>query len=214
MSYTTTINGNTLIYEVSNNDKITIVGFAIHSAGVTLTIPATILHNGTVMDVVAISGFQNETSLTSVNFSGCYALTTIGTNAFYACESLEEVNFSGCVALTTIEPHAFENCGNLTSVNFSGCVALTTIGDNAFYLGATSQSQSSFTFGSAIPPEVMDGSFYRTGTAYVPSSWEGSYNHDHQGSFTIFNGSSWNGLTIEYLQTGSASGDPYFVPVL
>ncbi len=80
-----------------------------------------------------------------------YAVTSIGSHAFYECSGLTSVEipegvtsiggyaFSGCSGLTRIEipssvtsigNSAFEDCYGLTSVEIPGCV--TSIGDDAF----------------------------------------------------------------------------------
>jgi hypothetical protein len=69
--------------------------------------------------------------LTSIDFSACTALTTIGATAFYS-NNLGSLDLSNCTSLTTIKTWAFLSAG-LTSLNLSGCAALTTIEDVAFY---------------------------------------------------------------------------------
>jgi hypothetical protein len=59
--------------------------------------------------------FQNCTSLTSVDLSGCTSLTSIGSYAFSGCTSLASINLPD--SLTSIGGGAFDGCTNIT---FSG----------------------------------------------------------------------------------------------
>ncbi len=86
--------------------------------------------------VVIIGAFAFiSNTLTSVDFSACTALTTIGEGAFmssfFSGISLTSIDLSACTSLTTIESKAFwEN--SINSLNLNGCTALTTIGAYAF----------------------------------------------------------------------------------
>ena len=106
-----------------------------------------------------LSGFYCCSSLTSVNLSGCTALTSIGNYAFYYCSNLTSIDFlddykstlesignnafrywtnlteidlSDYTALTSIGNYAFNYCSSLTDLDLSGCTALTSIGIWAF----------------------------------------------------------------------------------
>ncbi|MDR1096267.1 MAG: leucine-rich repeat domain-containing protein [Spirochaetaceae bacterium] len=74
--------------------------------------------------------FRN-TTFTSIDFSPCKDLTSIGAFAFYDCDALTEADFSG-TKLKTIGVSAFYDCDALTEVKFNG-TKLETIGDSAFY---------------------------------------------------------------------------------
>jgi hypothetical protein len=73
--------------------------------------------------------FRN-TTFTSIDFSPCTELTTIGASAFYA-SSLTKADFNG-TKLKTIGASAFYASAALTEVNLTGTL-LETIGDSAFY---------------------------------------------------------------------------------
>ena len=69
--------------------------------------------------------------LTSVDFSKCTSLKSIGNHAFQG-NKLSSLDLSGCTNLTSIGDYAFED-NKLSSLDLSGCTNLTSIGDYAFY---------------------------------------------------------------------------------
>ena len=79
------------------------------------------------------SGYHENTSLTSIDFSGCTKLNTIGYAAFSYCEALTSIDLSECTALNTIGGNAFFWCYDLRSIDLSGCTTLNTIGVAAFF---------------------------------------------------------------------------------
>ncbi len=81
--------------------------------------------------VIRPYAFYNRDNLTSIDFSNCVNLTSIGSSAFYDCEGLTSITLPS--SLTTIGSSAFYDCSKLTSIDFSNCTNLTTIGSNAFY---------------------------------------------------------------------------------
>ena len=70
-------------------------------------------------------------SITSVDFTGCSLLTTIGSFAFSDNSIGSLINLDGLSSLTTIGSYAFAS-NDITSVNFDGLSSLTTIGSVAF----------------------------------------------------------------------------------
>jgi hypothetical protein len=106
-------------------DYTTIVSYGGGAAGV--IIPSQVV-------IIGANAFISNT-LTSVDFSACTALTTIGEgafkSAFYLGTSLTSIDLSACTSLTTIESMAFWD-NSISSLNLSGCAALTTIGAFAF----------------------------------------------------------------------------------
>jgi hypothetical protein len=60
-------------------------------------------------------------------------LKIVGANMFRLAANLKEVSFSGCNALTEIGTYAFANCGELKSLNVDGCSSLAKIQARAFY---------------------------------------------------------------------------------
>ncbi len=96
--------------------------------GGAVTIPSTVIHEGTTYSVVSIgaSAFDSKTSLTSVTIPG--SVTSIGNQAFDWCTGLTSIDILGSV--TSIGDYAFRYCKELTSVDISGEVS---IGQYAFH---------------------------------------------------------------------------------
>ena len=69
--------------------------------------------------------------LTSVDFSNCTSLTTIGSSAFYN-NKLTNLDLSRCTNLASIKYMAFEE-NQIASLDLSKCVNLASIGMQAFY---------------------------------------------------------------------------------
>ncbi len=95
----------------------------------TLTIPSSVVYDGTTYSVIAIGNgaFINCSGLTSVTISN--SVTSIGVAAFYGCSSLTSVTIPNSV--TGIDIYAFYGCSSLTSVTIPNSV--TSIGNRAFY---------------------------------------------------------------------------------
>ena len=68
--------------------------------------------------------------LTSVNFSYCTSLTSIGVRAFYQ-NQLTSLDLSKCTKLKNIGDYAF-NKNKLTNLDLSRCTRLASIGEGAF----------------------------------------------------------------------------------
>ena len=92
-----------------------------------ITIPATVTHNGTQYSVTSIrkNAFA-YCSLASIAISG--GVTSIGIGAFYGCSSLTSITIPESV--TSIESGAFYKCSSLTAITIPEGV--TSIGDAAF----------------------------------------------------------------------------------
>ena len=93
-----------------------------------VTIPATVTHDGTTYSVTTIgdNAFSNCIYLSDINIPN--SVTSIGNNAFYCCKSLTEINIPNSV--TSIGSEAFYNCSFLTTINIPNSV--TTVGRSAF----------------------------------------------------------------------------------
>ena len=93
-----------------------------------VTIPATVTHNGMTYPVTAIGSyaFYYCIGLTSVTIPN--SVTTINVEAFYGCSGLTNVTIPNSV--TAIGEYAFSNCSNLTIINLPE--SITSIGNSAF----------------------------------------------------------------------------------
>ena len=94
----------------------------------TITIPATVTNEGNTYSVTSIgnNAFSACEGLTSINIPS--SVTSIGNNAFSACEGLTSINIPSSV--TSIGNNAFSACKGLTSINIPSSV--TSIGMGAF----------------------------------------------------------------------------------
>ncbi len=112
----------------SNTNTITITLYT--GSGGAVTIPTNI--NGLLVTSIGSNAFTESSDgpwdLTGVTISG--SVTSIGSDAFGACESLTGVTIPNSV--TNIGNDAFPDCYSLINVTIGSGV--TSIGDNAFYL--------------------------------------------------------------------------------
>jgi hypothetical protein len=136
---------NGLDYMLNNqNNTATVLGLAQgNEDATTITIPATITHEGNPYTVTAIGNsafgdlegvYNNDpnamnTTLTSVTIPN--TITSIGEGAFVACFALSSINIPNSVE--TIENGAFMFCIGLSSITFEENSSLTSIEDNTFY---------------------------------------------------------------------------------
>ena len=88
-----------------------------------ITIPECV----TVIDTYS---FQGSNKLTTVNFAGTSALTTIGARAFNSCSALTA--FTVPATVTSIGASAFAYCSELATFTFAGTPTITSIGNTAF----------------------------------------------------------------------------------
>ena len=113
--------GSTITLAIKADGGVTIEGAKTplqpdgHIAYYTLT-SQTVTIRG---DVTELDCSANYNYLTSLEASGCTALTTLDCSR----SELTSLNVSGCTALTTLDCSRSE----LTSLNVSGCTALTTL---------------------------------------------------------------------------------------
>lgn len=85
--------------------------------------------------------------MSSVDLSGCSALTSIPESCFEQCDNLASVDMSGCTSLKTISDAGFANCDILTSVILPQ--GLEVIGDSAFWgMGVNAKGER---YGSDYP---------------------------------------------------------------
>ena len=172
-----TFKSGDLWYSIYNSSSKTIqvTEHDDHKALTEVTIPSTVVYNGTTYKVVRIgsSAFKECKSLQSVSipntityisdyaFSYCSSLTSItipnsvtniGSNAFYYCSSLTSITIPNSV--TSIGSYAFQYCSSLTSITIPNSV--TSIGWSVFAycssltsvtLPATITSMETNTFG-------------------------------------------------------------------
>ena len=88
-----------------------------------ITIPECV----TVIDTYS---FQGSDKLTTVNFAGTPALTTIGNRAFNSCSAL--TTFTVPATVESIGTRAFSDCSKLETFTFDGTPTITSIGNSAF----------------------------------------------------------------------------------
>ena len=98
--------------------------------------------------------------MSSVNLSGCSALTAIPGSCFEECDNLASVDMSGCTSLKTISNAGFANCDILTSVILPQ--GLEVIGDSAFWgMGVDAKGElTPFVDGSG---KVLDEQYWYSG---------------------------------------------------
>lgn len=115
-----------LIYEITSANTVEVHDWATSAASV--TIPESIVNNGTTYSVTAIGekAFQYNYNLEEVTIPN--SITTIGNNAFHNCTKLEEIIIPNSV--TSIGNNVFQKCNKLLSITLSN--TLTFIGSNAF----------------------------------------------------------------------------------
>ena len=98
--------------------------------------------------------------MSSVDLSGCSALTAIPGSCFEECDNLASVDMSGCTSLKTISNAGFANCDILTSVILPQ--GLEVIGDSAFWgMGVDAKGElTPFVDGSG---KVLDEQYWYSG---------------------------------------------------
>ena len=80
--------------------------------------------------LTSLTNYRSTANLTSLNLSGCTALTEIGARAFENSSLKGVLDLSSCTSLSTIGDYTFSDCNSITSINLPG--SLTSIGANAF----------------------------------------------------------------------------------
>jgi hypothetical protein len=116
---------------------------------------------------VSINAFRDNTTITSVDFTDCTALTTIGSSAFYSAINLANVYLPNSLlsmstgafestpiesitipaSVTTINAYVFNTCSSLSSVTFEGN-AIPSIGSDCFS-GIASTATAYYQYGAA-----------------------------------------------------------------
>jgi hypothetical protein len=114
-----------------------------------LTIPTTVMYEGTDCLVTAIgdNAFSGYAGLTALTLPS--TLTSVGANAFYNCTGLTSVRFP--LLLTAIGDNAFSGCTALTLPS-----TLTSVGTDAF---AACTALTSVTLRPTTPPTLGEGAF-------------------------------------------------------
>ena len=79
---------------------------------------------------IEMSAF-NANEISSIDFSGCTGIATIGNHAFYGNNNLKNIDLSGCTVLSSIGESAFSN-NSIEMLNLSDCSALISIAYSAF----------------------------------------------------------------------------------
>ncbi len=75
--------------------------------------------------------FKDATSLTSVDFTKCTKLSTIGDSAFFRCRSIgSSITFPS--SLTSMGGYCFYQCWSVPSFDLTNCEKLTTISNGNF----------------------------------------------------------------------------------
>lgn len=116
--------GGYSFYYPGTGDEVSLTG-CVYSGSVTL--PAEILHDGVKYKITSVSGFGDNTALSSVVIPNGVIL--IADNAFAGCTNLSSVSLPSA-SLGEIGSSAFKNCTKLTSISLPS--SLTTIGSEAF----------------------------------------------------------------------------------
>lgn len=140
-------------YTIFNNTSISLAGWDNRDSK--LVIPKSIENRNVIS--VANYAFNNNTDITSVDFSQAYYLKRIGMDAFRGCSSINEKIILPAT-LQYINDSAFMECTSLPGVMLTG--DLKTIPDQCFY-GCTALSEV----------KLNDGleSILRIAFAYCPS---------------------------------------------
>jgi len=150
LSQSQTFNDGVLEYTVLNGTNVSVKKFNNVCPTGTLTIPNTIINNGTtytiteitdnafeLCDFASVSIPNSVTTIGNNAFYFCHNLTSltipnsviiIGENAFWACSGLASLTIPNSV--TIIGDYAFSGCAGLTSLTIPNSV--TTIGDGTF----------------------------------------------------------------------------------
>ena len=118
-------------YNLVSKDKQAEVSWGDTKYSGSITIPATVIHEGVNYSVTSIGSyaFAACSSLTTINIPE--GVTSIENWAFYNCSSLTAITLPESVK--SIEGDAFYYCKSLTTITIPEGSQLTSIGDNAFY---------------------------------------------------------------------------------
>lgn len=163
--------------------------------------------------------FSQHSALTSIDFSECPDLTTIGNYAFYYCSALTSISIPDGV--TSIGNQAFIGCSKLTQVSlpssvtsvgthaFGYCSALTyaylnnvvTIGDSAFYnCSALTSIDIPATTTKIGKSTFKNCSKLKSVTFRDESTWYYTYDSSYTGGSSM---SVWSGSINASNMTGS-----------
>ena len=117
-----------IYYNINRINTTATVTFGNNEYEGSVTIPATVTHDGTTYAVTTIGelAFDGSIYLTDINIPN--SVTSIGYSAFGRCKSLTEISIPNSV--TYIGENAFSDCSFLTTINIPNSV--TTIGESAF----------------------------------------------------------------------------------
>ncbi len=85
----------------------------------------------TELDSIGYRAFAYCSRLSSLDLSECTNLKYIGSEAFRSCTGFISISLPS--SLTNIDSYAFAGCSSLPLLDLSGCVTLTNIGEYAFY---------------------------------------------------------------------------------
>jgi hypothetical protein len=112
-----------------NNGMAIVTGMSDGVTVTALTLPATVIYEGTDYPVTAIdaSAFYGCVGLTSVTLPA--SLTSIGASAFYDCSGLTSVTLPA--SLDSIGEYAFYGCSGLTADTLQSAMP-PTLGEGAF----------------------------------------------------------------------------------
>jgi|AntRauTorcE11897_2_1112592.scaffolds.fasta_scaffold05226_2 uncharacterized repeat protein (TIGR02543 family) len=150
-SYQETIDNGEILYALSSDQTISILGLSDNVSNVDLIIPSTIDGNEVVqivndafegnehllsvklpntLAVIQSETFRGAKNLHTITFKESAQITSIGYRAFYNTSSLSDIDIP--VSVTRIEDFVFYGTKNLTSVDFAANSQVTFIGVSAF----------------------------------------------------------------------------------
>lgn len=115
-----------LTYEITSENTVEVHDCA--TSAISVTIPETIVNNGTTYSVTAIgsNAFFSCYNLSSIEIPN--SITSIGASAFVSCTTMTNIIIPNSV--TSIGNNAFQNCNKLSSITLSN--TLTSIGSTTF----------------------------------------------------------------------------------
>lgn len=122
----TTFKVGDLTYEITSANTVEVHDCATSATSV--TIPESIVNNGTTYSVTAIgsNAFWSCYNISSIEIPN--SITSIGASAFVSCTTMTNIIIPNSV--TSIGNNAFQNCNKLSSITLSN--TLTSIGSSTF----------------------------------------------------------------------------------
>lgn len=121
-----TLTVGNLTYEITSENTVEVHDCA--TSAISVTIPESIVNNGTTYNVTAIgsNAFWSCYNISSIEIPN--SITSIGASAFVSCTTMTNIIIPNSV--TSIGNNAFQNCNKLSSITLSN--TLTSIGSTTF----------------------------------------------------------------------------------